>query len=194
MMDDTIGALITRVACGDTAAFDELYRLTAPRVLAAIQRKLVDPAQSEEVAQEVFLEVWQNAARFAPDRGQSISWILTMATRRAIDRVRATQASRDRERRAFSQSHEPPRDQVWEHVQVLSEIENMHRLMDHITDLQREAIIITYLEGNSIAEAAGIVGASQTAMKARIRQGMIGLREAVSRTSMRLTAATPPRA
>ena len=64
---DRIGELVLRVAAGDQAAFARVYDLLAPRVFGLILRVLVDRAQSEEVLQEVFLEVWQSASRFAPN-------------------------------------------------------------------------------------------------------------------------------
>src|SRR5690606_12797936 len=90
---DLVADLLVRVAGGDQVAFAELYDLLSPRVFGLIVRVLVNRAQSEEVLQEVFLEIWQSAARFAPNKGQGRSWILTIAHRRAVDRVRASQSS-----------------------------------------------------------------------------------------------------
>ncbi|MET0481213.1 MAG: sigma factor, partial [Mycetocola sp.] len=75
----TLEELLGRVATGDQQAFASLYDLLAPRVLGLIRKVLLDHAQSEEVAQEVFLEIWQNATRFEPGRGAAASWILTIA-------------------------------------------------------------------------------------------------------------------
>src|SRR5690242_8841941 len=97
---DHIGGLLQRVADGDQASFARLYDMLSPRVFGLILRVLVDRAQSEEVLQEVFLEIWQSASRFAPNRGQGRSWVLTIAHRRAVDRVRSAQASTDRDVRA----------------------------------------------------------------------------------------------
>src|SRR5471030_136880 len=95
----TLNDLLLRVARGDTPAFETLYDQMANVVFGVIARVLRDPAQSEEVAQEVLIEVWRTATRFDPDRGSASTWILTMAHRRAIDRVRSAQASHDREER-----------------------------------------------------------------------------------------------
>ena len=80
---DDIGELLVRVASGDQTAFAALYDALSARAFGLILRVLVDRAQSEEVLQEVFLEVWQSAARFAPNKGQGRSWVLTIAHRRA---------------------------------------------------------------------------------------------------------------
>ena len=92
--------LIGRVALGDDHAFAALYDLLAGVVLGMVTRVLRDRAQSEEVAQEVLLEVWRKAASFSEHRGSVRAWVLTIAHRRAIDRVRAEQAGSDRETRA----------------------------------------------------------------------------------------------
>ena len=97
---DHAGQLLLRVADGDQAAFARLYDMLSPRAFGLILRVLVDRSQSEEVLQEVFLEIWQSAARFAPNKGQGRSWVLTIAHRRAVDRVRSAQASTDRDVRA----------------------------------------------------------------------------------------------
>src|SRR6187431_3619356 len=97
---DHAGDLLERVAGGDQSAFADLYDMLSPRVFGLILRVLVDRAQSEEVLQEVFLELWQSAGRFAPNKGQGRSWVFMIAHRRAVDRVRAAQASADRDVRA----------------------------------------------------------------------------------------------
>ncbi|MGN6302912.1 MAG: sigma factor, partial [Angustibacter sp.] len=93
---DSLEALVTQVARGDEAAFEALFRRTAGPVLGVVRRVLRDPAQSEEVAQEVMVEVWRTATRFDPSRGSATTWIMTMAHARAVDRVRSAQAARDR--------------------------------------------------------------------------------------------------
>ena len=87
--------LLERVATGDQTAFSELYDQLAPRVFGLVKRLLRDHSQSEEVTQEIFLEIWQTATRFDANKGAAVSWILTMAHRRSVDRVRASQSSRD---------------------------------------------------------------------------------------------------
>ena len=94
---DLAADLLVRVAGGEQRAFADLYDLLSARVFGLILRVLVNRSQSEEVLQEVFLEVWQSAGRFAPNKGQGRTWVLTIAHRRAVDRVRASQSSADRD-------------------------------------------------------------------------------------------------
>ncbi|NQX29770.1 ECF RNA polymerase sigma factor SigK [Microbacteriaceae bacterium VKM Ac-2854] len=179
-MSETVfdaGALLGRIAQGDQAAFAELYDQTASRVLGLITRVLVDRAQSEEVAQEVFLEIWQTAARFAPNKGSATTWILTMAHRRAIDRVRAAQAGRDRDTRIGIRDLDPEYDQVAETAEVTLEHEKVVIAMARLSELQRQALQLAYYGGYSHSEIAGILNCPVGTVKTRLRDGMIKLRE-----------------
>jgi RNA polymerase sigma-70 factor (ECF subfamily) len=87
--DDRLEGLLDLVAGGDDEAPAELYRRVAPAVFGLVGRVVRNPAQAEEVTQEVFVEVWRGASRFDPGRGTARSWIMTFAHRRAVDRVRS---------------------------------------------------------------------------------------------------------
>jgi RNA polymerase sigma-70 factor (ECF subfamily) len=168
--------LIAEVAVGNSSAFARLHTATSPAVVATIQRVLRDSWQSEEVAQEVFLEVWQKASQYDPHRGTVHGWILTMASRRAIDRVRAAQAARDRDARSARRNLDRSHDVVWESVELRMAGAELHDALARLSTLQREALTTTYLHGRSVAEAAGQLGTSETALRTRMRDGLIGLR------------------
>ena len=173
---DHIALLLERVAAGEQQAFAELYDQLSPRVFGLILRVLVNRSQSEEVLQEVFLEVWQSASRFAPNKGQGRTWVLTIAHRRAVDRVRATQASTDRDVRTGIRDLDVPHDGVAEQAELRIESTKVVDALRTLPDAQREAITLAYYGGYSQSEIAALVGAPLGTVKTRMRDGLTRLR------------------
>ena len=169
------GDLLTQVARGDEAAFVKLYDELAPRVYGLCRRIVRDPAQAEEVAQEALVEVWRTAGRYDPAKGSASAWVLTIAHRRAVDRIRAEQASTDRERRVATE--EVPYDDVVEQATARLERQQVRRCVQGLTDLQREAITLAYYRGYSYREVADLLGAGLPTVKTRMRDGLIRLRD-----------------
>lgn len=169
--------LLARVARGDQSAFGELYDQIAPRVLGLVRRVLRDQSQSEEVTQEIFLEIWQTATRYDPAKGGASTWIMTMAHRRAIDRVRASQASRDRDIRIGIRDYDAEYDNVSETVQTRVEHEKVEKAMQRLTELQRQAVSLAYFGGYSHSEVAALLSVPIGTVKTRLRDGMIRLRD-----------------
>lgn len=169
--------LLGRVARGDQAAFSELYDMLAPRVLGLIRRVLIDSAQSEEVAQEVFLEIWQTATRYEEGRGAATSWMMTIAHRRAIDRVRASQAGRDRDVKIGIRDIDTAYDQVAEQAEISIEHAKVKTALTRLTELQRQAVTLAYYGGYSQSEVAEILSVPLGTVKTRLRDGMIRLRD-----------------
>lgn len=180
---DHAGELLLRVADGDQAAFARLYDMLSPRAFGLILRVLVDRSQSEEVLQEVFLEIWQSAARFAPNKGQGRSWVLTIAHRRAVDRVRSAQASTDRDVRAGFRDMDVAHDGVAEEVELRIEGQRVAEALATLPDPQREAITLAYFGGYSQSEIAALVGAPLGTIKTRMRDGLSRLRVEMGVTS-----------
>lgn len=173
---DAAGALLGLIAGGDRDAFAQLYDLISARLYGLIVRVVVDRAQSEEVLQEVFLEVWQSAARFAPNKGQGRSWLLTIAHRRAIDRVRSAQASTDRDVRAGFRELASAPEGVAEQVESRIESERVAHSLRALPDVQREALTLAYFGGYSQSEIAALTGAPLGTVKTRMRDGLTRLR------------------
>lgn len=182
-MRDTPEQRLARIAEGDKRAFTELYDATASRIYGMVRRLLVDPAQSEEVTQEIYLEIWQTASRYKPERGSAMSWMLTMAHRRAVDRVRASQSSRDRDSKVGIRDFDREYDQVAEHVEITLEGERVKRALRGLTELQRQAVELAYYRGLSHSEIAAELHVPVGTIKTRIRDGMIRLRDALGVTS-----------
>jgi len=180
---DHAGDLLLRVADGDQGAFAQLYDMLSPRAFGLILRVLVDRSQSEEVLQEVFLEIWQSAGRFAPNKGQGRSWVLTIAHRRAVDRVRSAQASTDRDVRAGFRDMDVAHDGVAEEVELRIEGQRVSDALATLPDPQREAITLAYFGGYSQSEIAALVGAPLGTIKTRMRDGLSRLRVEMGVTS-----------
>jgi RNA polymerase sigma-70 factor, ECF subfamily len=173
----TLDDLVMRVARGDTAAFEAVYDRLADVVFGVIRRVLRDPAQSEEVAQEVLVEVWRTATRFDPDKGSASTWVLTMAHRRAIDRVRSAQAAHDREERVALRDHVPAFDEVAERVEHNLEQEQVRRCLSNLTELQRESVTLAYYGGYTYREVGELLEVPLGTVKTRLRDGLIRLRD-----------------
>lgn len=169
--------LLERVAEGDRLAFAQLYDQTAPRVLGLVKRLLKDHSQSEEVTQEVFLEIWQMATRFDRTKGGAASWMLTMAHRRAVDRVRASQSSRDRDTKIGIRDFETEYDSVTEQVEIRIEHERVERALGRLTELQRQAVTLAYYGGYTHSEVSTMLHVPIGTVKTRLRDGMIRLRD-----------------
>ena len=170
-------ALLRLVAQGDEGAFGRLYDLVAPRVYGLIRRVLRDPTQAEEVAQEMLVEVWRTASRFDGTRGSATAWIFTIAHRRAVDRVRAEQASADRTMKVGVASVDTPYDEVADEVAGRLERQQVRRCLDDLTVLQRQAVTLAYYQGHSYREVADLLETPLPTVKTRMRDGPIRLRD-----------------
>jgi RNA polymerase sigma-70 factor, ECF subfamily len=177
--------LLVLTATGDTAAFSDLYDRVVPWVFGLVRRILRNPAQSEEVTQEVMLDVWRTATRYDADRGSAHSWILTIAHRRAVDRVRSEQAAADRTDEVGARSAEIEFDQVADTVSTRLEAEQVRRCLGTLTELQRESIELAYYNGYTYPEVAQQLGAKLPTIKARMRDGLIRLRDCLGTTKGR---------
>ncbi|SFT94965.1 RNA polymerase sigma-70 factor, ECF subfamily [Actinopolyspora lacussalsi subsp. righensis] len=170
-------ALLAEVAKGDEQAFERLYDLIAGSVFGLVQRVVRDTAQSEEVAQEVLVEVWRSATHYSAGKGSVLTWVLTLAHRRAVDRVRSAQAATDRESRAGSREQGRPFDEVSETVASRWEQQQVRKCLSTLTEIQRESVMLTYYRGYTYREAAGLLSTPASTLKTRLRDGLIRLRD-----------------
>jgi RNA polymerase sigma-70 factor, ECF subfamily len=171
--------LLLAVARGDQEAFASFYDRMAGLVHGVVRRVVRAPAQSEEVTQEVFVEAWRIATRFDPDLGSARTWLLTMAHRRAIDRVRSEQASRDRTERVGHRDRVRDYDEVSEQVELREEHDEVRGALSTLTALQREAVELAYYQGYTYREVAELLDTPLGTIKTRMRDGLIRLRDAL---------------
>nr|WP_296770105.1 sigma-70 family RNA polymerase sigma factor [Rhodococcus sp. (in: high G+C Gram-positive bacteria)] len=168
--------LMAAVAVGDQRAFAELYDATSARVYGMVLRVLRDPGYSEETTQEVFLQIWRSAPNYDPNQGSPLAWIMTLAHRRAVDRVRSEQSGTDREAAYGAISHSPEHDEVLEAVTQRLESDAVIACLDTLTDTQRESVRMAYYSGWTYREVAERLGVAVPTIKSRIRDGLIKLK------------------
>lgn len=179
MDEHLLADLVRRSARGHEEAFAELYDVTASRVYGLILRVMRSPDQAAEVTQEVFVEIWRTCTRFHPDRGSVSAWMLTIAHRRAVDRIRSAQRRTDREDRYSRQTRTGPRDEVAESVEQHWDTDRVRSGLAQLTELQREAITLAYFGGYSQSQIAGLLEIPLGTVKTRMRDGLIKLRDAL---------------
>jgi RNA polymerase sigma-70 factor (ECF subfamily) len=175
--DRTSEALLELVARGDEAAFETLYERVSGVVFGLARAVLRDPHQAEEVAQEVLLEVWRTAPRFDASKGSARAWISTMAHRRAVDRVRSSQASRTRDEAVAAAQGERDYDDVVERVESRLDVERVRHCLDGLTPRQRDTVTLAYYGGHSYNHVATLLKLPLGTVKTRMRDGLIRLRD-----------------
>ena len=171
-----LDALLRRVARGDRAAFATVYDLTKSRVFGLVVRVLRDAGYSEETTQEIYLEVWRTASEYDPARGSALAWLMTMAHRRAIDRVRAEQAGSRRESRYGAANVDPASDVVADAAIAGDERRRVTECLEALTDAQRQCIELAYYGGLTYTEVSQRLAANLSTIKSRIRDALRGLR------------------
>ncbi|MFB7864127.1 ECF RNA polymerase sigma factor SigK [Streptomyces sp. NPDC056069] len=171
-----LDALLLRAADGDREAFAHVYDALAQPVMGLACRILRDASQAEEVTQDVMIEVWRTADRFRPDLGTAKAWVLTLTHRRAVDRVRTIQASKDREVRAGMLSPDRDFDQVVETVESSDERRRVHQCLAALGRLQRVPLVLAYYQGMTYLEVARSLSTPEGTVKSRMRKGLEQLR------------------
>ena len=169
--------LLRRSAQGDESAFGRLYDLVAARVYGLVRRVVRDPEQSEEVTQDVFLEIWRHSTRFDPTKGSALSWMLTIAHRKSVDRVRSAEAARQRDESYGAANQDVGHDSTTEQAEQRLDAQLVHRALDTLTETQRRALELAYLSGYTHTEVAAILDLPLGTAKTRIRDGLIRLRD-----------------
>jgi RNA polymerase sigma-70 factor (ECF subfamily) len=172
--------LIARVKDGSSEALDEIYRRYASPVYSLVWKILQNPEESEDVALDVFWQIWRQAASYDTARGAPPAWIFTLARSRAIDRLRARHRKEDR----TISFDDPavildPLDQEATPDQVASYRQNRDAVREAMKVLslpQREAIELAFFQGLTHVEIAEKLRLPLGTVKTRIRQGLIRLR------------------
>lgn len=159
-------------------AFGRFYDLMAPRVHGLALRIIRDPGYAEETVQEVFLQVWRQAPAYSPALGSAHSWVLTIAHRRAVDRVRSESSSVRRDEvdaaatAATAGRSVDVAEQVTDEISRTDDAAGVQRCLGELTDNQRRSIEMAYFSGLTYREVAEQLGAALPTIKSRIRDGL----------------------
>ena len=171
-----------RVAEGETQALAELYDATARYVFGILRRMLWSAESAEEVAQEVYLQVWKTAGSFDPERGSAWSWLALLTRSRAIDRMRADGSYRDAvddlQRIASRTSmEEEPDGNLLQDIARSERAEVVHAALRDLPGDQRRALELAFFGGLSHREIADRTETPLGTVKTRIRTALLKLRE-----------------
>lgn len=175
---EALAQALTQCAAGDETAFEKVYDMTSAKLYGLACRVLKDRAQAEEVCQEVYLEIWRRSADFDPSRGSALGWMLTIAHRRAVDRVRASVAATRRDQTYQNLIVEPTEDVTATAATESIQAQQVRRTLETLPQLQREAIHLAYFDGLTHTEVARALNLPLGTAKTRIRDGLHRLRTA----------------
>lgn len=172
-----LDTLLRKVAHRDSQAFAELYDATRSRVYGMVCRVLRDRGYSEETTQDVYLQVWRTAESYDPASGSALAWLLTLAHRRAVDRVRSEQAAAQRDSRYGAATVERDADNVADAVISGEDRRRVSTCLDGLTDMQRECIELAYYQGMTYVQVSERLSANLATVKSRMRDALRGLRK-----------------
>jgi RNA polymerase sigma-70 factor (ECF subfamily) len=176
--------LLSRLLQKDVSAFEQLYDRHSRLVYGLVLRILQQASTSEEVVQDVFLQLWRNADQYDSSRGPFIPWLCTMARNRALDQLRLKS---ERQRRREDQPDElPPVVVAPDYERALDEkrrAERVRALMASLTPKQKKAIELAYFEGLSHSEIAAALKEPLGTVKSWIRNGLLRLKEGLQATT-----------
>ncbi|MGZ4518272.1 MAG: ECF RNA polymerase sigma factor SigK [Mycobacteriaceae bacterium] len=176
----TLETQLVASSAGDAKAFADLYDRVAPRLYGLVLRVLRNPHYSEEVTQDVLLEIWQTSHLFDPERGSALGWLFTVAHRRAVDRVRQHEASQRRDAAVLAHSHDCAFDETATGAHASLAAAEVRAALATLSPLQREALELAYFGGFTHTEVSRLLHLPLGTAKTRIRDGLIMLRKTMA--------------
>ncbi|KNC19049.1 hypothetical protein AC792_08590 [Arthrobacter sp. RIT-PI-e] len=183
-----LAELLILIAAGDEAAFERFYRLTSPRVFGLVRRILVNASMSEEITQEIYLRLWEGGAEtYTPSKGSALVWLMTIAHRRAIDRVRSEQSRTTRDELWHHRQRDTAYDHVLETIIITDEHAELGGILHQLTPRQREALHLAYSTPMTYTDVAHHLQIPVSTAKSRIRGALARLRTLLTTEPPRIT-------
>jgi RNA polymerase sigma-70 factor (ECF subfamily) len=176
-----LSAALARVAAGDRAALELVYRDTSAKLFGVILRILNDRGEAEDVLQEVYITVWRKASVFDPARASPITWLVAIARNRAIDRLRSGTGARRAAPIEEAGEVSDPAPAASELVESAQESRRLAGCLDELEARQSAAIRAAFMDGLTYEELAARSGVPLGTMKSTIRRGLLKLRACLDR-------------
>lgn len=164
--------LLVQTAAADKHAFSTLYDALAPTVYSVCLSVLRNPALAEEVAQDVFVEVWTSAAKFDPQRGNARSWVGRLAHGRAVDKLRSHVATVQRDDRDAMLTQATFAETLEDKALGNVEAQQLRQAIDKIGEPHSTAVALAFFDGLTHAELAESTGVPLGTAKTRVRDGV----------------------
>ena len=175
--------LMARITARDEAALAALYKRHTPLLTTIVGRVLNQSSDVDDLLQEIFIEIWKQAERFDAEKGKALGWIVTLARRRAIDKVRKKQAyfrAAERLRDETEVQTEPALHQGADEDAIVSDRARIvKKLLATLPSAQREALEFAYFRGMSQREIAAHTGIPLGTIKTRLELGLAKIRTAI---------------
>jgi len=178
--DLSIAEMLRCASRGDEIAFAQMYDATSSRVYGHVLRLVRNRAIGDEVTQEVYLQAWQSAARFDETRGSALTWLMTLAHRRAVDRIRSVEAASRRDEAYHRQIDIVEHDVTAAAAEMSAEADRVRSALAALSAVQRQVIELAYFQGHTHSEIALIAGIPVGTAKSRIRDGLLRMRDLVA--------------
>lgn len=182
--------LVERMSAGDEAAFAAFYDRFAPGLFSVIYTILRDQKESEDILQEAFVQMWKRTATYDPTRSSLFTWAVMISRHKAIDRLRSRQRQSRLAEAVITEANKDSTvatstgDRADIAMVRQEERARVRAALARLTDAQREAIDLAFFAGLTQTQIAEKLGAPLGTVKARIRNGLMALRDALKRSSM----------
>ena len=182
--DGELAALLKAAAGGDARAFEAFYNATARHAMAVV-RRIAGDAHAEDIVADCYFQAWRNAGRFDAERGSALTWLLTMARSRALDRMRQETLRHggltgapafDADSQAAEPGHDPGPDQLLESVEACT---RLHAALAQLSANERWALGLAYFRDHTQSEIATLTGLPLGTVKSLITRAQHKLREAL---------------